>query len=359
MKNKINLNNFVHGIAPSEHLSPRDHEFLNYLLKYKGNEKYCSSAGIAEHILKRNMQHWSEDKHSDVRVFVTRVRNGLRAYFEDPKHGRKSEYRLDIGSGAPYRLQVVLNERPSSLAQFWESHLDSALVTRLVSTEPVFFYDSQKRSFVRYLEINADTPKGGKGRLGPRLKGLIPCFTYVPSGEAKAEQLLTNWFKSQKKDLIVEVSRNCNDAEPYTGNLILLGNKRTNRFIRNFQNEQHFELYQDDYRIVNRVPQGYKLKSYADLDKVTGMSFTHVLVTRCRGTFNNVCATIIAANHGRAAAKIAELLTSDTSVSNLFKTIGVERQKAMPDSFQILFKVQTKDFDLAGGEPEVVLCRGI
>jgi hypothetical protein len=339
-----------------KHLSHHENDFLKYLLKHQGqdNDEYCSTTGIAKYFLGRDMEEWDK-LHGDVRTLASRVRTGLGDYFQDARLGRHSEHRLTIGIGPPYKLHVEANTLQSSLSQFWEVHLGSTRKNWLITTEPLFFYNPREHFFVRYLTLNA--PADRVEQPDSPVAGLVECHTYVPSGEAGAEKVLTDWFKGQQKELTVAVSRNCID-QPWQDDLILLGNSRTNRFISSLQEKHNFQLVQQDYQITNSDPKGDEAKIHTDLEGVTGVGVTHALVTRCRGLFDYANATIIAANHGRAAQRVAEFLTTEASVTKMFESFSLDLQKRLPDFFQILFEVPTLNFDLAG-DAKPIIRRGV
>jgi hypothetical protein len=67
---------------------------------------------------------------------------------------------------------------------------------------------------------------------------------------------------------------------------------------------------------------------------------------------------MIAANHGRATQKVAEYLTSEVLLRALFQKVGVQSEQSLPTTFQILFSVETHDFDIAESDAEPILWRG-
>ena len=69
----------------------------------------------------------------------------------------------------------------------------------------------------------------------------------------------------------------------------------------------------------------------------------HAVVTRRPGVLKGTCATIIAANHGRAIEAAGHILTLEDRVGELLERLQKDGSPA--DSFQLLMRVQTIDID--------------
>jgi hypothetical protein len=350
------IQQLVQKICESSLLTDQEKRFLRYLLDHAEDEIARQEYQIGREFLGLP-KDWDPDK-GNVRVLVARARSGMRDYFDDPAWGRKSPEHLTI-SRPPYMLVLVSCAHPDPDVRFWDAHLSSAR-NIILHTEPLFFFNPRKRSFTRYLDLNGDSLEAIDVQGDARLRGLIPCFHYQPSGETYAAQDLANWFVSQRRDRPeVKLTRKCHDDEPWGQNLILLGNSRTNRFINRLQAlRRDLEIQLDQYSVVNLHPRSSEKKNYEDLNEVAGEGYTYALVTRCPSRFAGYSATILGANHGRAAQKVARYLTSKKSLRELMEKLEAPPGLPLPKSFQIVFRVEIHDFDVAEGEAEPIIWRG-
>ena len=80
----------------------------------------------------------------------------------------------------------------------------------------------------------------------------------------------------------------------------------------------------------------------------------YAVVTRRPILNSKTCATLVGSNHGRALEKAANYLTSKKSMEILFQKIGISGSEPLPESFQILFKVEGLNFDTGVGDAEAV-----
>jgi len=346
------IRQLINEVCFGRTLSDHEKDFLRYMDKHAGDAHFLSEHGIAKEFLR--WEDWDK-RRSNVRTLVARVRSGLKTFFDDPRGGRASRQRLEIPERPPYRLEMAVNLQHDAVARFWGAHFANGERNMVLYTEPVFFYDPLKRCFVRFLDVNSDDLDQIHESLDPRLRGLTACFHYQPTGEARAVKNVTRWFEGQEYAVEVKPTRECTNNEGWGCNLVLLGNSRTNRFMRQLQSPAGLEVIVEDYRVKDTRT----CTVYEDLDEVTGANFAYALVTRSPSKFSQFCVTAISANHGRAAQKASEFLTSEIRLRQFFQRLSINREEELPKSFQILFKVETHDFDVAEGDAQPILCRGL
>jgi hypothetical protein len=230
----------------------------------------------------------------------------------------------------------------------------------LVFTEPLFFFDSSERFYIRYLDINHDNLNEVEIREkirkahpeGHRALSLEPCFHYEAIGEKKMAACLTSWFKKKKRPLDVsQSSRHCQEEALAECNAILLGNSRTNHYIAGLQSGLDFNLCDKEITLANPDKEKLEQSSYVDDDQ-----YSYALVTRKPNIFEKRTATLLASNNGTASARVTEYLTSDEQLGRLFHWMDSAKDEPVLECFQVLFKVEMRGKDLAY-DPEPVAWR--
>ena len=305
------------------------------------------------------------------RVIVYSLRQDLEDYFRYDL-GRVSPMRLDIVN--PYQLKLVPNDlQLDADEKFWDVQARNDDVKKLiVFTQPLFFWDEKRRSYVRYLGINFARALNANGRAelreqirrthGSRHPALkqVPCFHYQSCGESRAIGSLRRWFLDKHiEGLTAEVSWECSAVLPNC-NSIILGNSRTNHNFSEFQSGLDFVL--EDDAIVNhgKVLKGEQ-KTYKDSPRtgvrgVTGQ-FAYALVSRVSPAARRHV-TLIGANNGVAIQRVAEFVTSKGKLQDFFDSKWkLPRVDPMPESFQVLFRTPLVNSDTPAGETDVVTWR--
>ena len=350
------LRSLVQMLVKSRALSKGGETLLSCLVRHHPGG--ADDSAIAKELGRTS--EWNK-LHSDVRTAIHRLRRELREFFKYDPEGKTSRQCLNIPLGTPYRIQVVGNQRNlDPIEQFWDAHFNNDAGNLIVYTEPLFFWDAKERCYIRYLDLNDESPSLDSHRirssipLTHRVKDLTPCYHYQASGETQAQRILRKWFEHQKEsDISVKISRECVDREVWEHNLVVLGNNRTNKFLRALQDKQKFRLEVD--RIVIEPHDHKRAQEFIDLQpssrEPTGR-YVYAIVTRGPSRVAQRTATTIAANHGRAIEKVSEYLTSENTLGQLYKRLSLSG--TLPSRFQLLFRVQTVDFELAAGDAELV-----
>jgi hypothetical protein len=349
---KPTLETLIQRVLAGGFLSPGEIILLQHLHRHP---RGVDEAEIAKELLKD--PNW-DPRRGTIRVAIHRLRGELRTFF-NYLEGKHSDFRLDIPRGTPYRIEVIKNVlHYDPIERFWDAHFNNGAPNLIISTEPLFFWDQGRRCFVRYLDINDESASLDAGHIRDLLppnhpaRELTPCFHYQPSGDANACQKIRAWFQ-QQDGISVKFSRDCTDREVLGHNLIVLGNNRTNKYLRTLQKGLGFSLGDD--RIIVQGGKKKRRREYFDLketpDDKAGR-YVYAVVTRRPSLVNQRCATIIGGNHGRAVEKVAEYLTTEQTLDGLYRWLGLSPEAELPSQFQLLFRIQTVDFELAPAEAE-------
>ncbi len=252
------------------------------------------------------------------------------------------------------------------MERFWDPHFGNTSENQIIYTEPLFFWDKQNRCYIRFLDINDESPtldiRNLQARIPPGHPAhrLVPCFHYQSSGETQAQRILRKWFEQQGKKVqpdskvVVEVSRAV-DARVYDRNLVVLGNSRANRFVRDLQ--EGLPMVLDDDRIIVQSKPEDKPVEYRDFSenpKFPGGRYIYGVVTRIPSPAPPSCVTLISANHGRAIERLAEFLTNPNKLQELYSQLEWKPGTKLPSTFQLLFGLKPLDHELIAGEPKLV-----
>jgi hypothetical protein len=300
-----------------------------------------------------------DDVSHDEKVTASRLRDVLDYYFDKTEGGRRETDRLRLpvvrpGSNENYTLQQEANRlRLTRVEHFWDSHCvgrpdrEELLV---VYTEPLFFWVKSQRCFVRFLDINWESTDTIPDDLLKRAhehyerEDLVPSFHYKPSGEVAARDSLLrflrryNVIKHKQMQVNSLPSRECphNDSL-WSRNLIMLGNRRTNGLLRRLQDDRaeplEMVLMDEDIACRRKPP-------CRDTPQLA-----YALLTRMRNRNPAGVVTMIGANHGRAAEKVAEFVTDEDQLNRFYSECGIDASRVLPETFQILFSVDILDFD--------------
>jgi len=134
-----------------------------------------------------------------------------------------------------------------------------------------------------------------------------------------------------------------------SANLILLGNIRSHPAIRTVQGNP---FYTKEWRwnIASKSVEPVKpddTPSYVDHEVIDGEArLVYAVLSRMPSTRADRVVTVIAGNNGRAYEGLAELLTSDHHLGDLFqKHLKWPDDKPLPDRFQIVFSVRISKSD--------------
>jgi hypothetical protein len=340
-----------HGV-----LSPAENALLDCLVsKHPG--------GLEDHQLADELGRgpkWKKFK-SDIRTAVHRVRDNLRTFYKYDPLGKKSGSRLQIPDGTPYRVELVTNHQDlDPIERFWDPHFGNDAGNLIVYTEPLFFWDQEGRRYIRYLDLNDESSALDAARIREKIpaghpaRELQPCFHYHSGGETQAQRILRKWFEHQG-NVEVKLSRECVERDVWKHNIVVLGNSRTNRFLKTLQEGLTFVL--DEKKLTVQEHNHKSAYDCFDLQaslKEPSGSYLYATVTRRPSIVDQRWVTMIAANHGRAIEKLAESLTTPNALHQIYSRLPFDRSAPLPTYFQLLFRIQMIDYELAPGEPELV-----
>ncbi len=260
---------------------------------------------------------------------------------------------------------------------FWKPHVVSFAdrETVVICNEPAFFRDTANKKVFRYLDIN---PEGTNGEQALRMlrdmgqeevEGTYVSFQYLLSGEVAARDAIRKWFSRVIGIRIrFEISRR--DVRLGECVPVLLGNPRTNRYMRDFfrygggkrlaykPDEEEFGRFS----IQTGNGEEEALKAYSDSASKEGGVYwikdnpdkeVFVLVTRGRNAYEpDSWMTVISSYYTRAIEQTAVTLTKQER----FKALGM-KPEAMDNGFQMLLSVRLGTADMEAMAPECVCFR--
>ncbi len=304
------------------------------------------------------------------------LRQALKEYAESGA-GQVQTWRCDLPPAVPsegYRLRFVNRvAAPGTTGAFWQAHLSPARDILIVYNEPLFYRDDVEQTVTRYLDINHDQTQTDREVALNELKAkrpkvhkpkLHPSYLYLLSGEVAARDCIQNWFeivagvKAQAR-----IGRRVTSPEIAQSSPVLLGNLRTNSFMRNILESSYGEHL--DYRVD---PEGFgkiTIRKVREQEKeVLGRHCKSCIretqgenlllesaseanrdvfgiVTRIPNPYDNEGAvTIISSDHTRAVEQIAHMLTSENRLSGANAQANWPADEPMPACFQCLFAVR-------------------
>jgi hypothetical protein len=349
----------VQTVIEHKALTPADQNLLECLKSHFPNG--LDNARLRELALNPSFNRLHGE---NIRTAVYRVRDKLDLFFKYDSHGKTTDMRLQIPKGKPYRIELVANLQDlDPVERFWDPHFSNDAENMIIYTEPLFFWDEKRRCYLRFLDINDESPSLDAEQVRARIpenhpaRELVPCFHYQSSGETQAQRILRKWFEQQGKVRVeVEISRECVEKKVWNHNIVVLGNCRTNHYLDVLQNGLSIVLENDSIKVKGGT--GECEREYRDLPaspRESAGHFIYAVVTRMPSIVAQCCVTLIAANHGRAIEKVAEFLTATpNSLDELYTRLNFQSRKPLPNRFQLLFRLQSLDHELVAGKPELV-----
>jgi hypothetical protein len=345
-----------------------DARLFNHLAKHwsaMGND-HLKVAAIANEVLTVELDRKSKGK---VRQAIHRLRVHLDEFYVKGA-GRKLPRRLQLPMGVPYVLEIVPNDDAfDPLEEFWDSYFSGDYQNVVVWAEPLVFFDQASRAYVRFLDQNCEEADPNKvNAMVPPLDhplarvGMVPCFHYQSSGDIAAVHLIQSWFVRKEAEITPCVTRDPRGLDVVEVNAIVLGNQRTNRYVKELQRGLDFIVDAESVRIENPDLSLDEKPEYADyrpseaLNTGGSEGFAYAVLTRRPNLNDRASATIIAANHGRAIHKVAEYLISRKRLTQLFDDKMRVSHRIWPETFQVLFKVRIVR-GMVFQDAEVVTCR--
>jgi len=317
----------------------------------------------------RNEEHY--DFESAVRQSCLELRQFLYRHFAGFNDGWG--FILPLGTpGRGYQLQAVPLNRYGPTNEFWRAHARAESIV-LVYAEPTFYYDILNDGYLRFLDTNvhSDDQEMAWSEL-EKLHGKVlaaygiairqrlrPTHVYIGIGEVAALDTLGKWFYERAGVQVQRVaSGKIASVSKYSP--ILIGNMRTNRFIKSFltsRQAQHFHyglhetmighitLDKNDAKEIEAVA---GLKSSADgkgraiLGQRATLSAVRdrfAILTRMPNPGGTGSITMISSDTSLAIQQVALALTDNKQTYEILTKLGWPKEP-LPPSFEVLFSVQ-------------------
>src|SRR5437763_5031345 len=301
------------------------------------------------------------------------LRNALKEYAESGA-GQVQTWRCELPPAVPsegYRLRFInCVAAPGTTGVFWQAHLSPARNVLIVYNEPLFYRDEADHAVTRYLDINHDQTQTNREIALQELRSkrpkaykerLHPSYLYLLSGEIAARDCLEDWFETVAGVKVQgRIGRRITSPEIAQSSPILLGNLRTNSFMRNILESSHCEhlgyrLDPDGFGVVavrnaseqekeilaRQTGSGSQGKDLVLESASEANRDVFGIVTRIPNPYDNEGAvTIISSDHTRAVEQIAHTLTSEHRLSSVSAQSGWPAEAPMPTCFQCLFAVR-------------------
>ena len=289
-----------------------------------------------------------------VRVSIARIRERLQEYFEG--EGRKEDVRIDLPKGQ-YRLRFVRSERAQQPVD--DANLFAALrrlrggcvggmrENLLLYSELLFFRDGRGNYFRNIYTHDASVDRKLLPVKLPEtdLDDITPSYHFVSGGEMHAVLSLVQCFQTIHCPLLIKNSRHVSWVDVQRSNLVIVGNSRTNSFVRKLQGDVKLVLLDDG--IEDREEEADRRHPYKASRTVCGSlehTSDHALITRTAGPAGG-SVTLIMANHARAMEGAMQFLVSETKLSNLMARFEGDKNHAFPPYFQLVLRVDMVDVD--------------
>jgi len=301
------------------------------------------------------------------------LRNALIEYAESGP-GLVRKWRCELPPAIPaegYKLRFINQvAAPGMTGTFWQAHLTQARNIIVVYNEPLFYRDMEAMAATRYIDINYDQTQTSQEAIMLELKNkkpaaykdcVYPSFLYLMSGEIAARDYLAEWFASVAGVRIQgRITRHTTSSEIAQSSPVLLGNFRTNYFIRSVLDSPHCQ--QLDYGlhaarfgtivIRNATPdeatasEKYPHRVFENNDLVlnTIWGVNHDvfgIVTRIPNPYEDEgVITIISSDYTRAIEQIAHALTNEHRFAALGTQAGWSVDSPLRSCFQCIFAVR-------------------
>jgi hypothetical protein len=304
---------------------------------------------------KHNSAH-SRERIKDLRMRLSAYELGTRG----------ERFRCDITTKSSEGYQLIFSswfQAVTALEAFWKTNLYWNQAVTIICDSLLFFYDVIEHKAFRYVNTNVDKPDRERAReelrrLHPEsfAEHLIPGHLYVDVGTVQASELLrkslTNVLSYSPS---VQLTNDFRSEAIQNSSVILLGNGRTNPFIREFlrSSDSHrlaFRLDQENIgAVIIRDPTdseiailgGSILRSDefgTTIKTETGLPLG--VVTRAPNPTGRGTITILSSDATMNISKMAEYLTDERRMNDVFRLMGWSRELERPPYFELLFQTR-------------------
>ncbi|HUB00025.1 MAG TPA: hypothetical protein VMA34_16950 [Terracidiphilus sp.] len=340
----------------------------------------------------RKSKNIDKQKLADsTRHHLEELRRSISQY--NLRHSANQKWRVELEQGnskGGHRLRFIQQQdHPRVTIGFWWEHIRSGKCT-VVCNAPLFYRDPVKQMVFRFVEINQDEMNSELALA--RLKrdhpdlyhdGVYVSHLYLLRGETDARDTIQRWFADAASLTVGQcisyqmAQKDIDDCSP-----ILLGNPRTNPFIREFLNNdgRHLEICMDMDSFGSVTVKHSSPEAAAEERKrlsarkpallmQCGPGTTALLnqppreserdafavVTRVPNPSGEGVITILASDQTRALGQVARTLTDDDWLLQALRHMGWRAGDPAPASFQGLFVVRLRGSEAA--KPELLTWR--
>lgn len=322
----------------------------------------------------------------DVRQHCRELRTAL-INFNLSTVGQRQSWRCELPEAIPsqgYKLEFVnqsTSRRPT--LGFWYAHINPEREIKIVCNEPLVYRNPTSNLIFRFADMtDDDVPPERAVELLKRdhadlySEGVYSTRTYMLSGEIEARDYIDDWFgSSANRKTTSGVSRSMNQAEIDESSPILLGNTRTNKFIRNLLRDEapnlDFRATPEQFGIVelrHATPSEFaRLRSeYPDniqSDEGTVVLKDHpqrdvfAIMTRIPNPSGEGAVTMIYSDYTQCLGQVARTLTDDARLSTSLEELQWPLDKLAPAAFQGLFAVRLRQRGNEAKKPVLVAAR--
>ncbi len=282
------------------------------------------------------------------------------------------------------------HEQPRVTLGFWSGHIKAAAKNVTVCNAPLFYRDPAKHMVFRFVDINKDETDSGTAlaaleRDHPDLynEGVYVSHLYLLRGEIEARDCIQEWFYNNAHIQIRKgVSHMMQQSDIDESSPILLGNPRTNQFIREiFKNDSQLlqirmnpgafgtvalhhstlkKASDEEKRLLSRKPaillqRNGKVISLPDQPPRDRERDVFAVVTRIPNPSDEGVVTMLSTDHTRVLGQVARTLTQDERLTEVLIQMNWPIGKPAPLSFQGLFVVRLRGADAL--KPELLAWR--
>jgi len=355
------------------------------LLKYLFDRRYLKEGASTKQILDDLLPHLKgSDTAPKGKESTNRYEDGLSAvrhqcrdlrealiHYNTSEAGRRQRWRCELPRALPregYKLRLINQEkvRPVTLG-FWWAHLRPIRDIKVIYNEPLFYRSAASMVFrfvdTKMDEMNAELAVQRLKQDHPDLytEGVYATRPYLLTGEIEARDCLDEWFAGATDFKISKIpSRWISQADIDESSPILLGNTRTNQFMRDILREDgqglHFQIYPDRFGVVeirNPNPDETQCLQTRYPKNVQQVGETLVLqdqpqhdvfavVTRIPNPSGEGAVTMICSDFTRCLGQVARTLTDDERLSEILKQIEWPPERHAPTRFQLLLAVRLR-----------------
>ena len=342
---------------------------LRILLEHSDNPVGISGKELAELLYKQKAHG---DRDQAFRQLVMELRLKLRRY-SATEEGQRQKWccLLPNGiSGQGYRLRFINQwSLPGPTGHFWQAHREGGRLPIVVFTEPLFFVEKAGNRLFRWPDVNHDdaTPEEALRLLKEKhpevdTTGLHPSYSYLASGEIKAQQYIQDWFAMASGGSVpARNARRITSSNISSTSPVLLGTPEDNRLMRHLldlgeckQLRYRYDCDGSGLTLLMR-PTADEQKRLALLpgvnvrrgnghcelvDTAEADRYVFGVLTRMPNPYGEGCVTIISAHQTRAVEQCAKSLTDDSRIRRLLSRREWSWEEPAPRFFEALFAVR-------------------